>query len=71
VYQWRRAWRDGGQEALASKGLGGSACRLDEGQLGQLRTALEASPAAHGWAQDQRWTLPRAAALAFRANKPV
>jgi transposase len=64
VYQWRRAWRAGGQESLASKGPGGSACRLDEAQLEQLRAALEAGPAAHGWDQDQRWTLARAAALA-------
>jgi putative transposase len=66
VYQWRRAWRAGGEEALASKGPGGSACRLGEGQLAQLRAALEAGPGAHGWAEDQRWTLARAAALAAR-----
>lgn len=66
VYQWRRAWRAGGEEALASKGPGGSACRLGEGQLAQLRAALEGGPAAHGWAEDQRWTLARAAALAAR-----
>ena len=66
VYQWRRAWQAGGPEALASKGPGGSACRLDEAQLGQLRTALEAGPAAYGWAEDQRWTLARAASLAAR-----
>ena len=66
VYQWRRAWRAGGQEALASKGAGGSPCRLDEAQLAELRAALEAGPAAHGWAEDQRWTLARAATLAAR-----
>ena len=66
VYQWRRVWRAGGQEALASKGPGGSACRLDEAQIAELRAALEAGPAAHGWAEDQRWTLARAAALAAR-----
>jgi transposase len=66
VYQWRRAWRAGGEEALASKGPGGSTCRLGEGQLAQLRAALEAGPAAHGWAEDQRWTLARAATLAAR-----
>jgi transposase len=66
VYQWRRAWRTGGQEALASKGPGGSPCRLGERQLEQLRAALEAGPAAHGWAEDQRWTLARAASLATR-----
>jgi len=66
VYQWRRAWRAGGAEALASKGPGASPCRLDEGQLAQLRAALEAGPGAHGWTEDQRWTLARAAALAAR-----
>jgi transposase len=66
VYQWRRVWRAGGQEALASRGPGGSPCRLDEAQLEQLRAALEAGPAAHGWAEDQRWTLARAASLAAR-----
>ena len=66
VYQWRRAWRAGGEEALSSKGPGGSPCRLDEEQLAELRGALEADPAAHGWDQDRRWTLARAAALAAR-----
>ena len=66
VYQWRRAWRAGGQEALTSKGPGGSPCRLDETQLAELGAALEAGPAAHGWAEDQRWTLARAASLAAR-----
>src|SRR5262245_11737245 len=66
VYQWRRAWRSGGPEALASKGPGGSACRLEEAQLAELRAALDAGPAAHGWGEDQRWTLARAAALAAR-----
>jgi transposase len=66
VYQWRRAWRAGGQEGLASRGPGGSLCRLDEEQLAELRAALEAGPAAHGWAEDQRWTLSRATALAAR-----
>jgi putative transposase len=66
VYQWRRAWRAGGPVALGSREPGGSACRLDEAQLGELCAALEAGPAAHGWDQDQRWTLARAAALAAR-----
>ena len=66
VYQWRRAWKAGGQGALASRGPGGSACRLDDAQLAELRAALEAGPAAHGWTEDQRWTLARAAVLAAR-----
>jgi transposase-like protein len=28
VYQWRRTWTAGGDAALASKGPGGSSCRL-------------------------------------------
>jgi transposase len=63
VYQWRRAWRAGGDAALASKGPGGNACKLDEAQLARLSTALDVGPAACGWDTDQRWTLARAAAM--------
>lgn len=66
AYQWRRAWRTGGEAALASKGPGGSACRLDRDQLARLGAALDAGPAACGWDTDQRWTLARAAALIAR-----
>jgi transposase len=66
VYQWRRAWQSGGEAALASKGAGGSPCKLDETRVTQLRAALEAGPAAYGWAQDQRWTLARVAAVTER-----
>ena len=68
VYHWRRAWRSGGEAALASKGAGGNPCKLDEEQLAQLRAALEAGPAAWGWAQDQRWTLARVEALIERLS---
>jgi|SRR5579859_2275637 len=66
VYQWRRAWRAGGEAALASKGPGGSGCKLDEDQLARLGAALDVGPAARGWNQDQRWTLSRVAALIAR-----
>jgi transposase len=66
VYQWRRAWRAGGEMALASKGPGGNACKLDEDQLMRLRSALDAGPAASGWKEDQRWTLARVATLISR-----
>ncbi len=65
VYQWRRAWRAGGEAALASKGPGGNPCKLDKDQLARLGTALDAGPAAYGW-KDQRWTLARVAALVMR-----
>ena len=68
VYQWRRAWRAGGEAALASEGPGGSTCKLDDGQLARLSTVLDAGPAASGWDQDQRWTLARVAALVTRLS---
>jgi transposase len=66
AYQWRRAWRSGGEAALASKGPGGNGCKLDDGRLARLRAALDAGPAAYGWAEDQRWTLARVAELIRR-----
>jgi transposase len=66
VYQWRRAWHAGGDAALASKGQGGYACKLDETQLAQLRAALDLGPSAYGWDQDQRWTLARVTVLIAR-----
>lgn len=66
VYQWRRAWTAGGEAALASKGPGGTACRLSTTQLDKLRAALETGPAVYGWDEDQRWTLARVATLIGR-----
>jgi len=66
VYQWRRVWRAGGRAALASKGSGGSSCRLSATQLDNLRAALEAGPAVYGWAENQRWTLARVTTLIGR-----
>jgi putative transposase len=60
--RWRRAWDVGGTEALRSKGPA-SRCRLSEGQLARLEAELDAGPAAHGWAEDQRWSLARIALL--------
>jgi putative transposase len=66
VNLWKRAWRDGGVAALASKGPGGASCQLDALQLERLTQALQAGPAAHGWVEDQRWTLARVAELVRR-----
>jgi transposase len=49
VYQWRRAWRAGGDAALASRGPGGNPCKLDDDQLARLRAALDVGPALYGW----------------------
>src|SRR4051812_10894255 len=69
VYQWRRRWRAGGEQALASTGPGGASCRLSDAQLDRLRTELERGPAEHGWA-GQRWAPGRGAAPVGRRFHP-
>ena len=61
--RWHRAFNQAGTEALVSKGPGGARCKLTQAQLAELEQALTAGPAAHGWAEDQRWTLARIAEL--------
>jgi putative transposase len=63
VVVWRRAWLDGGVDALASKGAGGAVSRLSDDQVKRLEVELDRGPAAHGWADDQRWTLARVSDL--------
>ncbi|MGW2311834.1 winged helix-turn-helix domain-containing protein [Actinomadura luteofluorescens] len=55
-------WRQGGPEALRSKGPHRRA-RLDDAALARLEAKLNRGPAAHGYADDQCWTLGRIAAL--------
>jgi transposase len=64
VRRWRKAWLAGGPAGLASKGQAAQ-CRLDEGQLAELETVLEAGPLAAGY-DDQRWTLARVRDLIAR-----
>jgi transposase len=61
VRRWRQAWLAGGPQGLASKGQA-ARCRLDEAQLAELETVLEAGPPAAGFS-DQRWTLARVRGL--------
>jgi transposase len=61
VCRWRQAWLAGGAAGLASKGQA-ARCRLDEAQLAELETVLEAGPLAAGFS-DQRWTLARVGGL--------
>jgi putative transposase len=58
VRRWHRAWRDGGIEALRSKGPV-SRERLSSQQWARLEAELRKGPLAHGFAADQRWTLGR------------
>ncbi|WP_443051306.1 IS630 family transposase [Streptomyces sp. NBC_00190] len=66
AYQWHQLWRDGGVEALASRGPSGSRCRLSPRCLEKLAVYLEEGPAAHGWVEDQVWTASRVATLIGR-----
>jgi transposase len=66
VYGWRQRWRRGGEPALASRGPGGSRCRLDDGRLRRLADTLDEGPAVHGFGDDQRWTLARVSELIAR-----
>ena len=58
VRRWRQAWRDGGTEALRSRGPV-SRERLSPRQWARLELELGKGPLAHGFAGDQRWTLGR------------
>jgi putative transposase len=58
VRQWRRDWRLGGVEALRSKGPV-SVERLSPQQWERLEAELKRGPLAHGFEDDQRWTLKR------------
>ncbi|MGW1729281.1 helix-turn-helix domain-containing protein, partial [Streptomyces sp. NPDC002306] len=66
AYQWHQLWRDGGGEALASRGPSGSRCRLSSRCLEKLTGFVEEGPAAHGWTEDQVWTASRVATLIGR-----
>ena len=65
VNRWRRNLAAGGREALASKGAGGTRCRLYPAQVAELEAVLDAGPAAAGY-RDQCWTLARVADQAWR-----
>jgi putative transposase len=59
AYAWHAAWRDGGADALRSKGPSGRPSRMKPEWRAWLDAALREGPAAHGWVEDQRWTLAR------------
>ena len=58
VRRWRKRWREGGAEALRSQGSV-SPERLSPQQWARLEHELKRGPLAHGFADDQRWTLGR------------
>lgn len=59
TYVWWGRWKAGGRPALVSTVSAGWPARLTPEQQERLDAELEAGPAAHGWVEDQRWTLAR------------
>ena len=60
VRRWRRAWAEGGDAALKSRGP------VSRERLSPARWARLEGPLAHGFADDQRWTLGRVKTLIGR-----
>ena len=58
VRRWRRAWEEGGVEALRSRGPT-RVEKLSGRQWTRLEAELKRGPFAHGFGDDQRWTLKR------------
>ena len=65
VRRWHRAWQDGGEQALRSRGPV-SREKLSPQQWARLELELRKGPLAHGFANDQRWTLGRIKTLIGR-----
>jgi transposase len=65
VRRWRRAWQDGGTEALRSRGPV-SRERLGPRLWVRPEAELRRGPLAHGFAADRRWTLGRIKTLIGR-----
>jgi transposase len=66
AYAWHARWRDGGVEALRSKGPSRRPSRMKPGWRAWPAAELEKGPAAHGWVEDQRWTLARVSVVIAR-----
>ncbi|WP_425838468.1 helix-turn-helix domain-containing protein [Streptomyces fractus] len=65
VRRWRKRWRDGGNQALRSRGPV-SRERLSVREWSMLEGERKRGPLAHGFADDQRWTLGRIKTLIGR-----
>lgn len=67
VSDWRKAWRQGGREALRSAGRAGRKPKLSEDQLDAVEKALTQGATANGYA-NELWTLPRVAEVISRVT---
>ena len=62
AHEWWKRWKEGGAEALRSRGAAGPKARLDAEAVAKVRAALLEGPQKHGHATAV-WTLPRVARL--------
>lgn len=60
VSEWRKAWRQGGRDALRSAGRAGRKSKLTDAQFTDVRNALINGAEANGYSTDV-WTVPRVA----------
>ncbi|MGW1871673.1 winged helix-turn-helix domain-containing protein [Streptomyces mauvecolor] len=67
VRRWRRVWERGGAPALRRRPATGRPPKLDDGQVEQVRTALEQGAQAHGFEADL-WTLERVGLVVERVT---
>jgi transposase len=65
VSVWHARWKNGGAEALRSRGPSGPTPRLSDAQLGQVEQALLDGATAHGFV-GELWTLKRVALVIWR-----
>ena len=66
AYQWHQLWRNGGVQALASRGPSGSPVPSVPALSGETGGVSRAGSAAHGWVEDQVSTAARVATLIGR-----
>ena len=67
VSDWRKAWRQGGREALRGAGRAGRKPKLSEEQLAAVETALMRGAETNGYA-NELWTLQRVAEVIARVT---
>ncbi len=70
VSEWRKAWRQGGREALRSAGPAGRKSKLTDAQFTEIRNALINGAEANGYSTDI-WTVPRVAEVIERMSGVV
>ncbi|MFF4849437.1 winged helix-turn-helix domain-containing protein [Streptomyces sp. NPDC001194] len=68
VRRWRRAWENGGAQALRRRPAPGRRPKLDDAQVEEVRTALERGAQAHGFEADL-WTLERVGVVVERVTQ--